>query len=183
LRDLVEPGHVRGRQRGVGAVVGRRAAVEAGLTPRATPGDDEGCDHQHHDPTHHAPSLLSPPRPCVDSRRTMTQSCHSVYASAARRAGRGRVRVRRRLLIVLAVVALAGCSMWTQGRADGGRSGNNPQEQVITAANVGGLTETSHIVARIPTDPVVNSAGILAFGGLAYDLNTCGPSSCHRTLT
>jgi len=93
------------------------------------------------------------------------------------------MRVRRRLSIVLAVVALAGCSMWTQGRADGGRSGNNPQEQAITAANVGGLTETSHIVAQIPTDPVVNSAGILALGGLAYDLNTCGPSSCHRTLT
>jgi hypothetical protein len=93
------------------------------------------------------------------------------------------MHLRRRLLIVVAVVALAGCSMWTQGRADGGRSGSNPGEKTITAANVGGLTETSHIVARIPTDPVVNSAGILAFGGLAYDLNTCGPASCHRTLT
>jgi hypothetical protein len=93
------------------------------------------------------------------------------------------MRLRHRLGVVLAVVALAGCSVWAQGRADGGRSGNNAVEKTITAANVGGLVETSHIVAQVPTDPVVNSVRTLALGGTAYDLNSCGPTSCHRMLT
>jgi hypothetical protein len=63
--------------------------------------------------------------------------------------------VRRVVVLMVAVLVVAGCGAWGQAGFDGGASSDNRADTALTAANVGGL----HEVARVPGRAVVIGGG------------------------